>query len=155
MALGEMRAVVSALRDDGEQPSLTPQPSVADLPALIAAAGTTATRVRLVVEGSPRPLTAGLDLAAYRIIQEALTNAHRHARATEVRVLLVYEPAGMRIEVHDDGVGQAVGPSGHGLIECANEPLCTAARSSSPPVMASLSAPGCRWRDRRDHGVGR
>ncbi len=115
-ALEEMRRVVSALRDADEQPLLTPQPGVADLPALVAASGTTTTRVRLVIEGSPRPLAAGMGLAVYRIVQEALTNVHRHARATEVTVSLAYDPEGLQIEVHDDGVGQSVGSSGHGLI---------------------------------------
>ncbi|MDN5764420.1 MAG: sensor histidine kinase [Humibacillus sp.] len=119
-ALDEMRRVVSALRETDEQPSLAPQPGVADLPALVAASGTTTTRVRLVVAGSPPPVSAGLGLAAYRIVQESLTNAHRHAGATEVVVSLAYEPEGMVIEVRDDGVGQAVGTSvgrsGHGLI---------------------------------------
>jgi signal transduction histidine kinase len=70
----------------------------------------------LTVEGEPRPLPAGLDLAAYRIVQEALSNVRRHAAATKVCVRLCYAADELRIEVSDDGVGAADLRPGHGLI---------------------------------------
>lgn len=115
-ALEEMRRVVSVLRTEGEDSSLSPQPGLGELPALVAASGTTLTRVQLNVEGSPQPLTAGQGLAAYRIVQEALTNAHRHSRARTVDVSVLYGSGKVRIEVRDDGVGHTTGSHGHGLI---------------------------------------
>lgn len=115
-ALDEMRRVVSVLRTDGEDSSLSPQPGVGELPALVAASSTTLTRVQLDVEGSPRPLTAGKGLAAYRIVQEALTNAHRHSRADTVTVSVVYGSETVWFEVRDDGIGHPAGSPGHGLI---------------------------------------
>lgn len=115
-ALDEMRRVVSLLRDAADDPARTHQPGLADLPALVAAASTTSTQVRLAVDGDPRPLAAGRDLAAYRIVQEAVTNAQRHARASQILVRVCYGPDQLALEVRDDGVGQQPGVPGHGLI---------------------------------------
>lgn len=71
----------------------------------------------LVVEGRERRLPVGLDLAVYRIVQEALTNVRRHAAASHVHVLLRYGDGDVQIEVRDDGMGATPsGASGHGLI---------------------------------------
>ena len=63
-----------------------------------------------------RPLPAGVDVAAYRIVQEALTNVRRHAHASSVRVGLAYDADAVRIEVADDGVGATDPRGGHGLV---------------------------------------
>ena len=75
--------------------------------------------VEAVVEGTPRPLPPGVDLSAYRIVQEALTNALRHAGGASARVLVRYEPDALELEIADDGPGPPEGseaPGGHGLI---------------------------------------
>jgi signal transduction histidine kinase len=115
-ALGEMRRVVAMLRDEDEPGALGPQPGVGSVPDLVDAARETGLDVRLAVTGDPVPLPAGVDLAAYRIVQEALTNARRHARASTVDVSLAFGADELAIEVRDDGVGAAAGPAGgHGL----------------------------------------
>ncbi|MDO5735259.1 MAG: histidine kinase [Propionibacteriaceae bacterium] len=117
-ALTELRRVLEVLRADGEPGALTPQPGADGLGALVEDASRGGLAVVLVVEGRPHTLPAGLDLAIYRIVQEALTNVRRHASATRARVLLSYADDHVAVEVRDDGVGMA--PSslvdGHGLI---------------------------------------
>lgn len=112
-ALAEMRRLVSLLRDDGDAP-LAPQPTLESLPRLVASVAEP--RVSLAVSGRPRPLPAGVDLAAYRIVQEAITNVRRHAEADRCSVRVSYDPDGVRLEVVDDGrsVPDALVP-GHGL----------------------------------------
>ncbi|MGZ4478827.1 MAG: sensor histidine kinase [Nocardioidaceae bacterium] len=112
-ALAEMRRVVAMLRDTDV--ALAPQPGVDGLPALVDDARGGGLDASLVVDGAPRPLPVGLDLAAYRIVQEALSNVRRHAAASRVSVRLTYGPDDVRIEVVDDGVGGDHQP-GHGLI---------------------------------------
>jgi signal transduction histidine kinase len=116
-ALGEMRRVVAMLRDEDEPGALGPQPGVGSVPDLVDAARETGLDVRLAVTGDPVPLPAGVDLAAYRIVQEALTNARRHARASTVDVSLAFGTDELAIEVRDDGVGSGAGApaGGHGL----------------------------------------
>jgi signal transduction histidine kinase len=115
-ALDEMRRVVTMLRDPTDQGSLTPQPGLARVPALlddVAAAGITTTL--RIDDGDPLP--AGLDLAAYRIVQEALTNVRRHADASRVRVRIERVDGALHIEVSDDGRGtSAATTGGHGLV---------------------------------------
>jgi signal transduction histidine kinase len=114
-ALAEMRRTLSLLRDS--EADLAPQPGIAEgLPALVEAARTAGLEVVLEVQGAERTLPAGLDLAAYRIVQEALSNVRRHASASHARVVLSYADDAVRIEVHDDGVGSSDLRPGHGLI---------------------------------------
>ena len=116
-ALAEMRRVVEVLRD-GEDGMLAPQPGVDALPALVEDARSTGLETTLRVEGRPRPLSPGLDLTAYRIVQESLTNARRHADASGVTVILRYGDAEVELEVSDDGVGAGAATTsngGHGL----------------------------------------
>ena len=117
-ALAEMRRLVTMLRDPDEEASRTPQPGLAALDRLVDEARETGLPVTLEVAGAARDLPAGLDLTAYRIVQEALTNVRRHARsASEVSVRLHFADDELRIEVRDDGTsaGSTAG-SGHGLI---------------------------------------
>lgn len=117
-ALAEMRRLVTMLRDPDEAAALAPQPGLDALELLVQEAREAGLPVMLTVLGAARELPAGLDLAAYRIVQEALTNARRHATAaTAVAVTLDFTGDELRIDVRDDGLaaGGTAG-SGHGLI---------------------------------------
>lgn len=121
-ALTEMRRLLGVLREDASSASLTPQPSLHDLPTLIAHVGESGLAVTLATEGAPRDLPAVVGLSAYRIVQEALTNALKHAGPTAAAVVTVrYRDDEVEIEVVDDGRGAATsaeanGASGHGLL---------------------------------------
>ena len=104
--LAEMRHLVGILRED-EDAEREPLPRLERLPALVDEARAAGLAVELEVEGAPVYLPAGLELAAYRLIQEALTNVRKHAPTARVLVRLGYEPDRLWIEVSDDG-----GPSG-------------------------------------------
>lgn len=124
-ALTEMRRVLEVLRGDGEVGQLAPQPGADGIGSLVGAAADGGLAAEFVVEGAPQVLSPGLDLAIHRIVQEALTNVRRHARASNVRVLLGYGADHVMVEVRDDGVG--VPPSslvlGHGLIRMRERTL--------------------------------
>lgn len=116
-ALGEMRRMLGILRDSDDELALAPQPTIAELEQLLAATRTAGIEARLTVDGQPRPLSPGLDLAAYRIVQEALTNVRKHSRAHRADVRLRYSAAAVDVEVVDDGVGlTGNGRQGHGLL---------------------------------------
>jgi signal transduction histidine kinase len=117
-ALAEMRQVVGALRDPGEAPTLAPQPSLTRVDKLIAQARDAGLPVELTIEGVPIPLPPGVDLTAYRLVQEGLTNAIKHAAARRAEVRIRYDADHVEIEVSDDGRGAAVAAngSGHGLV---------------------------------------
>jgi signal transduction histidine kinase len=122
-ALAEMRRLFGVLRTEGEQPlALAPQPGLSELERLVRQVGSADLEVRLQVEGEPVPLSPGVDLAAYRIAQEGLTNAIRHAGATRADVLVRYAPGRLDVQVEDDGRGlpgtNGTTPSGggHGLV---------------------------------------
>lgn len=116
-ALAEMRRLLGLLRADDESPSLSPQPGLASLPALVERMRDTGLSVELRVDGDERHVHPGVDLAAYRIVQEALTNAHKHARGADVRVAVLYGNDHVRLEVEDDGHGTTESDGlGHGLV---------------------------------------
>jgi signal transduction histidine kinase len=115
-ALGEMRRVVAMLRVPETAGDLTPQPGVAALPGLVDATRATGLDVDLRVKGTPVLLPAGLDLAAYRIVQEALTNVRRHSDATHAGVALAFTPSQLEIDVEDNGTSCSEVRAGHGLI---------------------------------------
>jgi signal transduction histidine kinase len=113
--LGEMRRLLGVLRRD-ESPALTPQPGVATLHTLIEGVCASGLPVQLTIEGEPRRLSTGVDISAYRIVQEALTNAIKHAGASAVHVRLRYGET-LELEIDDDGSGPShPGENGHGLI---------------------------------------
>src|SRR5436309_2109953 len=89
-ALTEMRRLLAAMRHDGDGVELTPQPGLDRLDSLLAEVGRAGLAVRLHVDGEPFPLPRAIDLSAYRIVQEGLTNALKHARATKADVTLRY-----------------------------------------------------------------
>ena len=116
-ALGDMRRLLAVLRDTESDRDTTPQPSLARLDDLLTRARESGLTVELVTEGADRDVPPGVDLSAYRIIQEALTNVLKHAGPASVRVRLDYRPDALGVSVADDGTATAaVNGAGHGLI---------------------------------------
>ena len=115
-ALAEMRRLFGMLRGNGDGAALAPQPGLAEADRLVDAARSAELSVQLRTEGAPYPLPPGVDLAAYRILQEGLTNALRHAGATRVDLLVRYAPTELEVRVEDDGRGGDTGFGGHGLV---------------------------------------
>jgi signal transduction histidine kinase len=118
-ALAEMRRLVGVLRRPEEAPALAPQPSLQYLDQLVENARESGLPVDVRVEGEASELPAGVDLTAYRLVQEALTNAMKHANATRAEVTVRYGPDGVELIVSDDGRGSSDGKAesgGHGLV---------------------------------------
>jgi len=116
-ALAEMRRLLGATRRDGDDLELTPQPGLDALDSLLEEVGRAGLPVRLHVDGERFPLPRALDLSAYRIVQEGLTNALKHARASHADVTICYKPDELQIEVRDDGEGGSPSDGlGHGLV---------------------------------------
>jgi signal transduction histidine kinase len=116
-ALADLRRLLGVLRaDDGEAPQ-APQPGLSALDALVAQTRATGLDVDVEVDGDPVELPAGLDLTAYRIVQEALTNTLKHSGAASASVRLRFEPSSLLVEVVDDGTATpADDATGHGLV---------------------------------------
>jgi len=116
-ALTEMRRLVGMLRTDQAE-RLTPQPTLADLPTLMTQIREAGLPVDFRVDGERRELPVGIELSAYRIVQEALTNALKHAGRANARVSVRYGPDSLGLEIDDDGAGgpAAVPGGGHGLV---------------------------------------
>jgi signal transduction histidine kinase len=117
-AMAEMRRLLGVLRADDGPPSLAPQPGLDQLQRLLADTRAAGVPVTLHVTGDPVPLPPGLDLAAYRVVQESLTNVRKHAAGASARAELRYLDNGLNIRVEDDGqvpAGTAHG-GGHGLV---------------------------------------
>jgi signal transduction histidine kinase len=116
--LAELNHLLGVLRKESDA-SLAPQPGLDQVESLLKAARDAGLDATLKVKGRPRPLPAALDLSAYRIVQEAITNVLKHAIATRVEVVVAYRPDAVAIIVSDNGRGSTVkaGTSaGHGLI---------------------------------------
>jgi signal transduction histidine kinase len=113
-AIGELHRMLGVLRPvAGGQPT-APQPRLADLPELVEASRRSGLPATLRVEGEPQPLDPDLEVSAYRIVQEALTNARKHAGASAVEVCVRYTAAELRLCVADDGRGSASPGLAHG-----------------------------------------
>jgi signal transduction histidine kinase len=117
-SMGELRRLLGLLRVDDSTDDPLPQPRLAGVPALLETIRVAGLRATLEVSGDPIGLAPGLELNAYRIIQEALTNSLKHARASEVRVHVSYTPGAVELEITDDGPMSALpnGSGGQGLI---------------------------------------
>jgi signal transduction histidine kinase len=117
-ALAEMRHLLGVLREGDDQLELAPQPGLDDLEALARDVRAAGLDVRLTVIGEPADLPRSLDLSAYRIVQEGLTNALKHSGARRAEVTLDYTSGELRLEVRDDGPGGFARNDGfgHGLI---------------------------------------
>ncbi|MGN9808697.1 sensor histidine kinase [Micromonospora sp. BQ11] len=115
--LAGLRRTLGALRrPDHEAAPLDPTPGTADLDRLVAAAGDAGLRVDLRRDGEPVPVPAEVGLAAYRIVQESLTNVVRHAAVGHCRVTVTQRPDEVGVEVVDGGRGGPVGGEGHGIL---------------------------------------
>jgi signal transduction histidine kinase len=117
-ALAEMRRLLGALRQGDDLLELAPGPGLADLERLAADVRAAGLDVRLHVQGEPLELPRSLDLSAYRIVQEGLTNALKHSGGRRAEVTVEYTPDALRLEVRDDGPGSFARSDGqgHGLI---------------------------------------
>jgi signal transduction histidine kinase len=115
--LTEIRRLLGVLRDDGAG-TYVPAPGLADLDRLVADLDATGLPVEVTIEGTHDGVPPGVDLTAYRIVQEALTNVLKHAGPARARVVIDYEPGAVRLEVVDDGrgVNGSSPTSGHGLL---------------------------------------
>lgn len=118
-AMQEMRRLLGILLARETSLGLTPQPGLGDLPTLLAQMRESGLQIEFQVEGEPRPLPVGLDLVAYRVIQEALVNVLKHASGAAATVVTAYADDELSIRVSDSGNGQpptAADPGGHGLV---------------------------------------
>jgi signal transduction histidine kinase len=151
-ALAELRRLLGVLndspedgqdRDQGAAGRLpdAPQPSIAALGRLAAEVRAAGLDVDLAIGGAVRPLPPGLELSAYRIVQEALTNVRKHARASMARVRVCYGPDAVTIDVTDDGTAPAASgaPAGHGLVGMRQRAQVFGGTTTAGPV------PGGGW----------
>src|SRR5262245_32755497 len=116
-ALDEMRRLVGILRADGDEPSLAPQPGLALLPDLVGEFRAAGLPVDLSVEGEPTPLSPGLDLTAFRIVQEALSNVAAHAGPAAASITVRYGNQELELDIEDTGRGRPLwADDGNGLV---------------------------------------
>jgi signal transduction histidine kinase len=121
-ALAQTRSMLGLLRDEDTDPAAAPAQTIDDLDALVADVGQAGIEVALAVTGPRHALDAGVELTAYRIVQESLTNVLKHSTATRADVAVSYRDSGVDIEVQDDGTGERVrvgertASAGHGLL---------------------------------------
>jgi signal transduction histidine kinase len=137
-AMAELKATVGVLRErNGDQAPRAPSPGLGQLAGLLELAREAGLRVESAVAGEPRPLPALVDLTAYRIVQESLTNVGRHAGAATATVTIRYEPGAVVVEVDDDGRGPAPGPvdgqPGYGLAGMAERSAVLGGRLEAGP----------------------
>ncbi len=115
-ALVEMRRLLGVLRRSDEELALAPQPSLRHLDGLVEHVREAGLPVEVLIEGDPAPLPPGVDVSAYRIVQEALTNALKHAGPARARVVVRYAGDELELEISDDGRAAGKGGGGHGLV---------------------------------------
>ena len=117
-ALVELRRLLGILRSEDEELAIGPQPGLGSLQSLVEQMRTAGLPVQLRIEGEPVHLPAGIDLSAYRIVQEALTNVVKHAGDAAAEVIIRYAPRALELAIVDDGHGRATARNGagHGLI---------------------------------------
>jgi signal transduction histidine kinase len=110
-----MRSVLGVLRQDGDSAPRAPTAGLARLGDLLAQARSTGLDVRLETTGDERPLPAGVDLAAFRIVQESMTNVARHSGAGTVRIKIAHGSRHIDLDIEDDGRGPGNGSGGSGI----------------------------------------
>lgn len=133
-ALVELRRLLGVLRTDERAPQLAPQPGLADVAALAQRVREAGVPVQLAVEGRRNGVPPGLDVAAYRIVQEALTNVLKHAEATRADVAIRYRDDAIELTVRDDGHGPTASDgSGHGLVGMRERVLLYGGRFDAGP----------------------
>lgn len=117
-ALSDLRRALDILRQEGEAPPTRPAPGLATVETLVENARRGGLSVELAIEGEAYPLPVSIDVTAFRIVQEAITNVLRHAGASTVRIALRYTPSHIELRVEDDGEGSPPGSPvtlGHGI----------------------------------------
>jgi signal transduction histidine kinase len=132
-ALGEVRSVLSALRGEGEQPPRAPTAGLDGLDELVSRASAGDVEVSLEVHGDRRPLPASVDLAAFRIVQESLTNIVRHAGATAASVKLTYDDHELTVQIEDDGRGGVATNGGSGIAGMRERAVALGGRLDAGP----------------------
>jgi signal transduction histidine kinase len=116
-ALAKVRRLLGAMREEDRQVELEPQPGLGNLEPLVESVRSAGLPVRLRVDGEPLALPRALDLSAYRIVQEGLTNVLKHAEASQAEVVVRHGGDELQLEIRDDGRGPARGDSaGNGLV---------------------------------------
>ena len=136
-ALTELRIVLGVLRGPDGKPEEAPQPRIAGAGDLVRRMTSAGGDVRMTTTGQPRPLPASVELCGYRIVQEALTNAGRHAAGSKVRVELAYRDDAVRITVRDDGAGRRAACDGPAPAATAPAATAPAARSAGARAAAA------------------
>jgi signal transduction histidine kinase len=111
-AIGEMGRLVGLLRDDDSSPAIVPQPTLADIDRLVAAACADGVDVRVRIAGEARPLGPAVELNAYRVIQEGLTNTLKHAPHSAITITITYRAEDLLVEVSNDAGTTGPGPGG-------------------------------------------
>jgi signal transduction histidine kinase len=133
-AMTELRRFLGALDDDGEAAGLAPQPGIGELSTLLDRVREAGLPATLEVDGAPRAVPPSLDVTAYRIVQEALTNALRYARRAATLVRLSWEPDQLRLEILDDGPATAEAEgSGRGLVGMSERAALVGGRLEAGP----------------------
>ncbi len=118
-SLNEMRRLLGVLRNDADAVELTPAPTLANLDPLVQQCRQAGLDVQLITEGTTSPVPLSIDVNAYRVVQESLTNTLKHAGPANATVMLRYTPTILSISIVDDGRGSAADPpagSGQGII---------------------------------------
>jgi signal transduction histidine kinase len=151
-ALTELRRLLSVLRTDGHGRDHAPQPGLGEMPALVAQIERAELHVELAILGRPRKLPPGVELNAYRIVQESLTNTLKHAGPTSARVVVEYRADALELQISDEGRGGTTPPStgGHGLVGMRERAALLGGNLSAGPgprggfrVTAVLPVEGC------------
>ena len=139
-ALAEMSRLLGVLRKEGEGLALAPRPSLAQVEALVQTVRAAGVPVELRVEGDQTDLPPSVDVSAYRIVQEALTNVVKHAGPARATVVVRYGGRAVEIEVTDDGEGSVDGNAAgrHGRA-CESESRFTVARSMRAAAATAVS----------------
>jgi signal transduction histidine kinase len=138
-ALDGLRRIMTLLRTDLDEPGRTPMPDLVRLPWLLAQVERAGLTVDLTIRGRPRPLSATVELNAFRIAQEALTNVLKHAGPTRVTVTLDYGEDRLQVEVRDWGQGRTPAPSaGYGLISMQQRATMLGGRLTAQPADAGF-----------------
>jgi signal transduction histidine kinase len=137
-AMTEMHTTLRLLRGDGETPELSPQPGLAQLERLIEQLRRAGLEIELTIEGQPRLLAQGVDLSAYRIIQEALTNVVKHAAGASTKVTLGYQAQGLELTIidtdHDTRPKSQPSSDGHGVIGMRERAALFGGRLTTEPL---------------------
>lgn len=133
-ALTELRRMLGVLREDGAPGALEPAPGLAGVAGLVTRTAAAGVEVEVVVRGTPRALPAGVDLSAYRIVQEALTNVVKHAAVPACRLVIGYEDGAVVLEITDDGRGGSPRQAGHGLLGMRERALLCGGEFAAGPA---------------------